>query len=131
MSLKLKLLEQDTLQTFLCEPLKISVFRGCLVNITQIPNICDGAHYHHERYDGKGYPEGLSGEDIPEIGRLIAVADAYDAMTSNRSYRGTLTQEHVRKEIEKGIGTQFDPEFAKIMLELIDDDKDYTMREVK
>ncbi|WP_296686992.1 HD-GYP domain-containing protein [Treponema sp. UBA3813] len=102
-----------------------------LVNITQIPNICDGAHYHHERYDGKGYPEGLSGEDIPEIGRLIAVADAYDAMTSNRSYRGTLTQEHVRKEIENGIGTQFDPEFAKIMLELIDDDKDYTMREVE
>ena len=100
-----------------------------LSNITQTPHIADGAHYHHERYDGKGYPEGLAGKDIPEIGRIIAVADAYDAMTSNRSYRGTLSQEYVRSEIENGIGTQFDPEYAKIMLELIDADKDYKMRE--
>lgn len=100
-----------------------------LANITQTPHISDGAHYHHERYDGKGYPEGLSGKDIPDIGRIIAVADAYDAMTSNRSYRETLSQEVARAEIEKGIGTQFDPEYGKIMLELIDADKDYTMRE--
>ncbi len=100
-----------------------------LANITQTPNIADGAHYHHERYDGKGYPEGLSGKNIPDIGRLIAVADAYDAMTSNRSYRGSLPQEYVRNEIEKGIGTQFDPDYAKIMLEIIDEDKDYSMRE--
>lgn len=100
-----------------------------LSNITQTPHISDGAHYHHERYDGKGYPEGLSGKNIPEIGRIIAVADAYDAMTSNRSYRGTLSQDYVRSEIKNGSGTQFDPEYAKIMLELIDADKDYKMRE--
>ena len=101
-----------------------------LANITRIPNISDGAHYHHERYDGTGYPEGLSGKDIPEIGRIIAVADAYDAMTSNRSYRGTLTQEFVRAQIESGIGSHFDPDFAKIMLSMIDEDKDYKMKEV-
>ena len=100
-----------------------------LANITQIPHISDGAYYHHERYNGKGYPTGLSGNDIPEIGRIIAVADAYDAMTSNRSYRGILPQEAARKEIEGGIGTQFDPTFAKIMLEMIDADKDFKMRE--
>lgn len=100
-----------------------------LSNISQAPGICDGAYYHHERYDGKGYPEGLSGKNIPDIGRIIAVADAYDAMTSNRSYRGTLSQEFVRNEIQNGIGTQFDPEYAKIMIGLIDADKDYKMRE--
>jgi len=101
-----------------------------LKNITQIPHISDGAHYHHERYDGKGYPEGLAGNAIPEIGRIIAVADAYDAMTSNRSYRKLLTQENARSEIEKGMGTQFDPTFAKIMLAMIDEDKDFSMREM-
>ena len=84
---------------------------------------------HHERYDGKGYPEGLSGRNIPDIGRIIAVADAYDAMTSNRSYRDTLSQDMVRREIENGVGTQFDPEYARIMLNLIDKDIDYRMRE--
>lgn len=100
-----------------------------LANITQAPHISDGAFYHHERYDGKGYPTGLVGKNIPDVARIIAIADAYDAMTSNRSYRGTLSQNYVRTEIEKGIGTQFDPEYAKIMLKLIDEDKNYTMRE--
>lgn len=100
-----------------------------LSKISQAPNICDGAYYHHERYDGKGYPSGLSGTKIPDIGRIIAVADAYDAMTSNRSYRGTLSQEYVRSEIEKGVGTQFDPQYAKIMLGLIDADTEYKMKE--
>ena len=84
---------------------------------------------HHERYDGKGYPDGLKGEDIPPVARIIGVADAYDAMTSNRSYRNVLPQEVVRAEIEKGMGTQFDPVFAKIMLKMIDDDKEYNMHE--
>ena len=75
-----------------------------------------GAKYHHERYDGNGYPNGLSGENIPEIARIIGVADAYDAMASNRSYRGALPQEVVRKEIENGRGKQFDPHIADIML---------------
>ena len=100
-----------------------------LKNITQSPHIGDGAFYHHERYDGKGYPKGLSGTDIPDIGRIIAVADAYDAMTSKRSYRDILPQHQVRSEIEQGSGTQFDPVYAKIMLEMIDADKYYKLKE--
>ncbi len=100
-----------------------------LSSISEYPFICIGAHYHHERYDGKGYPGEFSGEGIPQIARIIAVADSYDAMSSNRSYRSALPQNVVRNEIEKGRGTQFDPKFADIMLELIDEDVDYDMRE--
>ena len=91
-----------------------------LSSIKQAPFLCDGARYHHERYDGKGYPDGLAGEDIPEIARIIAVADAYDAMTSARSYREPLPRDVVRSEMKKGIGTQFDPRFAEIMLRLME-----------
>ena len=101
-----------------------------LKNIKELPKLSTGARWHHERYGGGGYPDSLTGTDIPEEARIIAVADAYDAMTSHRSYRGTLSQETVRSEIEKGIGVQFDPEFAKIMLEMIDEDVEYTMREM-
>lgn len=100
-----------------------------LSNISEIPNIAVGARWHHERYDGKGYPDGLKENKIPELARIIGVADAYDAMTSKRSYRDILSQEIVRGEIENGIGTQFDPVFAKIMLEMIDEDKKYEMHE--
>lgn len=91
--------------------------------------IAIGAKYHHERYDGMGYPNGLAGEEIPEVARILGVADSYDAMTSNRSYRGALLQEVVRREIEKGKGTQFDPEVADIMLQMMDEDIDYTMQQ--
>ena len=100
-----------------------------LASISEYPYLSIGAHFHHERYDGKGYPIGLKGSDIPEIARIISVADAYDAMSSNRSYRDAIPQQLVREEIVKGTGTQFDPDFAKIMLGLIDDDPDYEMRE--
>lgn len=100
-----------------------------LENIQKMPELASGAKWHHERFDGKGYPDGLKGEEIPETSRLIAVADAYDAMTSNRSYRDILPQEKVRREIENGIGMQFDPQFANIMLEMIDEDKEYTMHD--
>ena len=96
-----------------------------LKNITQIPEVVTGAKYHHERYDGTGYPEGLKGEDIPEIARIISVADSYDTMTSKRSYRPICEQSYVRNEIALGAGTQFDPVFAKIMLDIIDSDKEY------
>ncbi len=86
-----------------------------------------GAKYHHERYDGTGYPNGLMGDNIPEIARIIGVADAYDAMASNRSYRNALPQEVVRREIVKGRGRQFDPEIADIMLKMIDEDTEYKM----
>ena len=100
-----------------------------LGNINSMPNLKDGAFCHHERYGGGGYPDGISGKEIPEMARIIAVADAYDAMSSNRSYRKALPQETVRSEIEKGKGTQFDPVFADIMLTMINEDKYYDMRE--
>ena len=100
-----------------------------LSRINRSPYLSIGAHHHHERYDGKGYPDRLMGDDIPEIARIIAVADAYDAMTSKRSYRDPIPQHEVREEIVKGAGTQFDPKFAKLMLHLIDRDEEYEMQE--
>ena len=90
-----------------------------LSSIQQSPYLSLGAHYHHERYDGTGYPDGLAGEAIPESARIISVADAYDAMTSSRSYRSPISPEKVRQELTEGIGKQFDPKFAGIMLDLI------------
>ena len=100
-----------------------------LKKVEEMPKLSIGARWHHERYDGKGYPDGLKGEEILEEARIISVADAYDAMTSHRSYRDILPQEVVRAEIEKGKGTQFDPVFADIMLQMIDEDKEYVMHE--
>ncbi len=102
---------------------------GILKNITEMPRLAIGARSHHERYDGKGYPDGLSGTDIPEEARIIAVADAYDAMSSRRSYHSIFAQEYIKSELKKGRGTQFDPEFADIMLAMVNEDKDYQMRE--
>ena len=96
-----------------------------LENIENNPRFALGAKHHHERYDGTGYPDALKGDDIPEEARIIAVADAYDAMSSDRSYRDHLPQEKIRQELEKGKGTQFDPIFADIMIEIIEEDKDY------
>lgn len=100
-----------------------------LQNIPEFPELAIGAHWHHERYDGNGYPDGIKGNDIPIEARIIAVADTYDAMTSRRSYRDILPQKVVRDEIAQGSGNQFDPVFASIMLEMIDEDKDYNMRQ--
>jgi len=100
-----------------------------LQGISEDSVIAIAAKYHHERYDGKGYPNGLSGENIPEVARILGVADAYDAMASNRSYRKSLPQEVVREEIEKGKGTQFDPQIADIMLQMMDEDTEYLMKE--
>ncbi len=100
-----------------------------LTTVSEMPKLVTGARWHHERFDGKGYPDGLKGEDIPEEARIIAVADAYDAMTSHRSYRDIIPQDHVKSEIEKGMGTQFDEKFARIMLEMIAEDTGYTMHE--
>ena len=88
-------------------------------DLSMIPGVIIGARYHHERYDGTGYPEKLQGEEIPYIARIIAVADAYDAMTSNRVYRKHLTKEKVLSELEKGAGTQFDPEIVNTMIDLV------------
>ncbi|MCR4909029.1 MAG: response regulator [Lachnospiraceae bacterium] len=100
-----------------------------LKNISEFPELVTGARWHHERFDGLGYPDRLSGELIPVEARIIGVADAYDAMTSRRSYRGVMPQERVRSEIELGKGTQFDPQFAEIMLTMIEEDSMYNLRE--
>ena len=100
-----------------------------LKSITEMPKLSVGARWHHERYDGMGYPDNLSGNDIPEEARIIAVADAYDAMSSRRSYHDVLSQEYIRNELEKGKGSQFDPKFADIMISMIIEDKNYDLRE--
>ncbi|MCR5154044.1 MAG: HD-GYP domain-containing protein [Lachnospiraceae bacterium] len=100
-----------------------------LSEITEFPELMIGARWHHEKYDGTGYPDGLKGDAIPEYARIICVADAYDTMSSRRSYRDILPQSIIREEIEKNSGTQFDPVIAKAMLFLIDSDTKYTMHE--
>lgn len=94
-----------------------------LKSFKSLEHVEDGARYHHERYDGRGYPEGKAGEDIPLIARIICVADSYDAMSSNRVYRNHLTKEQVIEELEKNKGKQFDPQIADIMLRLIREGK--------
>ena len=91
-----------------------------LKSITAMPEIAQGARWHHERYSGGGYPDGLIGEDIPLIARIICVADAYDAMTSDRVYRPALTKAQAREEILKCRGTQFDPHLTDLMIDIID-----------
>lgn len=75
--------------------------------------------YHHERYDGKGYPQGLKGEAIPYLARITSIADAYDAMASDRSYRDKLSEAEIFENLEKGAGTQFDPKMVKVFLKII------------
>lgn len=99
-----------------------------LKSIVEFPKLSTGARSHHERWDGRGYPDGLCAMDIPVEARIIAVADAYDAMTSRRSYRDVMPQERVRREIERGRGSQFDPRFADAMLKMIDEDTQFHMR---
>ena len=90
-----------------------------LSEFTAIDGIKDGALYHHERYDGNGYMEGLKGEEIPLVARIIGVADAMDAMNSDRCYRDHLTKDVILSELENNKGTQFDANIAQIMIDMI------------
>lgn len=99
-----------------------------LKDFSLIPHIQEGAMYHHERYDGRGYCKGLRGEEIPEYARIIGIADAFDAMTSNRVYRNKLDMDYVLGELKKGRGTQFDPRFTDIFLKLIEDGTIHPMK---
>jgi response regulator RpfG family c-di-GMP phosphodiesterase len=90
--------------------------RRILTPIPCMRNLIDGAWCHHERFDGCGYPRGLGGDSIPLLGRIVAIADAYDAMTSDRAYRKALKHETAVAEIKRCSGTQFDPELAEIFL---------------
>jgi HD-GYP domain-containing protein (c-di-GMP phosphodiesterase class II) len=81
--------------------------------------IADCILCHHERWDGKGYPQGLKGDKIPLLSRIISVVDAFDAMTQDRSYRKAMTIEAAIEEIRKNSGKQFDPDIVKIFIENI------------
>ncbi len=94
-----------------------------LKNVTSIPEVENVARHHHERYDGHGYPDHLRGEEIPLSARIVGIADAYDAMNSDRVYRKALPKKVIREEIIKGKGTQFDPNLVDVFLKLFDDDK--------
>jgi HD-GYP domain-containing protein (c-di-GMP phosphodiesterase class II) len=94
---------------------------GCRIaqNTPELGPIAEYILYHHERWDGKGYPQGLKGEEIPLLCRLLAVADAYDAMTSDRLYRKAFPKETAIAELRNNAGTQFDPEIVELFLEIL------------
>ena len=100
-----------------------------LREITDMPELSQGARWHHERFNGTGYPDGLKEYEIPERARIACIADCYDAMTSTRTYSVPKKQSDVRAEIERCRGTWFDPQIADVMLTMIDEDKDYRMNE--
>ena len=94
-----------------------SIGAGILREIHQMRDIVPGVLCHHERVDGKGYPNGLVGDKIPLTGKIVGLADSFDAMTSKRTYRDAMTVEQAIAEIEKGLGTQFDEEIGRVFLE--------------
>ena len=93
-----------------------------LCNAEVFKDIIPIVKHHHERYDGKGYPGQLKGEDIPYFARIATIADAFDAMTSKRTYRNSLPIDVVKSEIEKNLGTQFDPKIGKAFLDILNND---------
>lgn len=101
--------------------IKSHTSRGAnILNQMKNQRLADGAHFHHERYDGKGYPERLSGNEIPVYGRMIAVADVVDAMYSKRVYKPGITMDHVIEELKRCAGTQLDPTYAADMVEILE-----------
>ena len=92
-----------------------------LKDITLVPHLVEVTKSHHERYDGTGYPEGLSGVAIPLYARIVAVADSFDAMHSRRIYRNALSEDQIRKEFSESAGKQFDPRISAILLDLMDE----------
>ena len=90
-----------------------------LRDFTTIKNIVAGAKFHHEWYDGSGYPDGISGSDIPLVARIIAIVDAYDAMASSRCYCEEMDDEFIISELKKGSGKQFDPNLVKLVIECV------------
>jgi len=102
-----------------------------LKGIPTIDPILPGVLHHHERWDGRGYPHGLKGEDIPQVGRILALADTFDAMSSTRSYRPAMPRETVLEEIKNCAGTQFDPELAPLFVKLNFNEYDQMVREHK
>lgn len=88
-------------------------------SVTDLAHVADYILSHHERWDGKGYPRGLVGEQIPLLSRLLAIVDAYDAMTEDRVYRRAMTSDQALGEIERGAGSQFDPRLADLFIQVV------------
>jgi HD-GYP domain-containing protein (c-di-GMP phosphodiesterase class II) len=99
--------------------IEMHVLRGyyILSGFAELEQVLKGVRNHHEHYDGSGYPNGLAEDNIPLIGRIIAVADAYDAMTSERPYRKARTKQEAMNELKRCAGTQFDPEIVEVFIE--------------
>lgn len=94
--------------------------RDILKEMPIVDHLAEGAYHHHEHYDGSGYPKGLKGEEIPFVARILAVADAYDAMNSDRVYRSRLSKDVIKRELINCRGTQFDPLMADTMIKIMD-----------
>ncbi len=101
-----------------------SIGAHILCNASIFQDIIPIVKHHHERFDGRGYPSKLSGNDIPYMARIAAVADTFDAMTSKRTYRDPLPLDVVKAEIEDCSGSQFDPEIAKVFIDILDNHYD-------
>lgn len=97
----------------------VTIGAAMLEKVKTLREVAGGAKYHHERYDGRGYMAGLSGDEIPLEARMIAIADAYDAMTTDRPYRKGLSHEIAMEEIQKNSGTQFDPELVEVFKQVM------------
>ncbi|MBR1883433.1 MAG: HD-GYP domain-containing protein [Clostridia bacterium] len=106
-----------------------SIGGNLLKEIQVFPELSVGALYHHEKYDGSGFPQKLKGEEIPKIARIIAVANVYDNLSSSTYYRQAYTQEQVIMIMKNGKGTEFDPNILDIMFEIINEDKNYALRQ--
>ena len=115
------LLKPGDLTTDEWEQIKKHPEAGCRIAMScmELNHIAEYILSHHERWDGKGYPQGLVGEDIPLLSRIIAVVDAYDAMTQDRPYRKTLSAEEAMAEVMRNAGTQFDPQVARVLIQVI------------
>ena len=98
---------------------------GIIDSIEFLKRCSDTVLHHHEHYDGKGYPSGLKGEGIPKNARLLAIADAYDAMSSDRPYRKKLSEQEILEELKNESGKQFDPVMTKEFISLVMDKKRY------
>lgn len=90
--------------------------------VTNMGRIASLVRYHHERWDGSGYPDGLAGEKIPVLSRILAIADVFDVLIAGRPYQGPMSIEEARKELAKEAGRQFDPDLVRAFLEIIDDE---------
>ena len=99
--------------------------------IDELKEVASIIRHHHERYDGTGYPDGLSGEVIPKFARILAIADAYETLISNRIYRPALTVEDALSEIEKNAGSQFDPQLTKLFVEIMKSNSDITLPQLE